>query len=819
MSNRKDNLLLTAFVVITLVLPAIAGSSVGTPVVLDSFAPASNGPSVATIEGLASIVDPWGGVYNAIVSLQNQTHYSYAHLDPLETIVQNQMATDDGYVSQSVFLFTGLSPFPNGAVGPPMAVLEIVVESIVEVPLNRDLAASTDLSITEAITIADEFVTEYETALGLSMDRFITIDANYSYWFDLGVAVPVDIVVKRYMMTYIDVLDATPGATAMTTFRSRLAGMGGFMDLADSPDWPDLMTQGVEGFVPAHWLANYTGFESDFVGELLGATNRPYHRAHTSHTDLVETVQFGVMAEVGFGAPGTVTEGPGDETYSLKQHVGHTGNIQNKMQQDSSSDSMSFIVGATPGSLSIPELPSNFMVFNDSFPIPSNLTVGETLYIPENTTVGDAMRMMLSALPREYALLLDQEMSMVNMTEIEQGISDVIDAIWGSVGPFPDFKQSILNVDFTTMIPPTPLKELNLDLLAELMGAIGMNADALTSRIDATLAQTNPLAALAQAFVRYFDAYGLLDILDNDIYADPVALEGYLNTFIEGIEAYLKDFSGFDLPAEFQTKEEIAAFVNDHWEIVLSALWTAMAADNLAGIKTALVNMMDMDNLRKQFIPYLMADLGASLIGGIGFTGAVNFDPMTNTSAMALDVSDLTLTFDASPDSLVLDGPYLVVTKGTANRTVESGQTIEFTITVHNYGNDIAYDLGVLDGMSIGLDGERDFYWERATLNPGESWVITYNVAATDPGLYLDLPAICVYFNTTLASFVVGDAGNWTGSARYTFSAPGYQIQILGGAGNWWEGTILGIPTLYVVAGLGGAAVIGVALLIVRRRG
>ncbi|MHA2379637.1 MAG: hypothetical protein ACXADO_07865 [Candidatus Thorarchaeota archaeon] len=818
MSIRKNNLLLAAFVVVTLVLPALAGSSIGTPVVSDFYTPASDGPSVATIEGLASYVDAWGGVYNAIVSVQNQTHYSYSHLDPFETIVSDQMASDDGYVKQSVFTFTGLSPFPNGAVGPPMAIAEISVSSIVEVPLNRDLASGTDLSISEAITIAEEFVTEYENALGLVMDRLNIIKTNYTYWFEFGVAAAIPVVITTYMMTYVDLLDATPGEAAMSDFRDRLANMGGFMDLADSPDWPDLMTQGVEAFVPSHRLALMGGFESSFVGSLLSSEGKPYHRADASHTDLAETVQFGVVAEVGFGAPGVVMEVSGNETYSLKQHVGHTGNIQNKMAQDTSADSISVIVGAAPGSLTIEGVPVDFPIFDDTFPIPGNVTYGEVLYIPENTPIADAMKMILSAMPREFALMANEGWSQVNMTSIQQSISNGIDYIWGSVTPFPDYKQSILNIDFTTMVPPTPLQELNIDLLAELMNAVGMNPDALTSRVDATLAQSNPLAALAQAFVRYFDSYNLLDILDNDYYADPVALEGYLNTFIDGLEAYLKDFSGTDLPTEFQDKEELAAFVEDHWDIVLQALWTAMAADNLPGIKDALVNMIDMENTREHIIPYLMADLGASWMGGIGFTATANMNEYLNVS-QALDVSDLTLTFDASPDSLVIEGPYVVVTKGTSNRTVDSGDIIEFTITVHNYGSETAYDVKVLDGVSSGLDGERDFYWTRATLDPDVSWVISYEVTTTDPGLYSDLPALCVYFNTTLASFDVNDAANWTGSARYTYSAPGYQIQILGGAPNWWEGNILGIPTLYVVAGVGGASVIGVAILLVRRRG
>ncbi|MHA2356223.1 MAG: hypothetical protein ACXADC_13665 [Candidatus Thorarchaeota archaeon] len=125
MSTRRNNLLLAAFVVTTLVLPVIAGSSRGTPTtIISSSVVAEDGPNVATIEGMASYVDAWGGVYNIIASIQNTTHFGYTHTSALEAIVTNQMQTQDGYVSSSQFAFSGLTPFPNGAVGGPMAVLQ-----------------------------------------------------------------------------------------------------------------------------------------------------------------------------------------------------------------------------------------------------------------------------------------------------------------------------------------------------------------------------------------------------------------------------------------------------------------------------------------------------------------------------------------------------------------------------------------------------------------------------------------------------------------------------------------------------------------------
>jgi hypothetical protein len=147
---------------------------------------------------------------------------------------------------------------------------------------------------------------------------------------------------------------------------------------------------------------------------------------------------------------------------------------------------------------------------------------------------------------------------------------------------------------------------------------------------------------------------------------------------------------------------------------------------------------------------------------------------------------------------------------------VSVGGLVEYTINVHNYGDATAHDVKVLDGMSAGLDGARDFYWTRATLAAGESWNITYSVTANDAGLYMDMPAWCVYFNTSLSTFDDATAEYWDGASFYTYSAPGYMILIEGGA--WIPSEIFGIPTLYVAAGVGGVAVLGVALLMIRRR-
>lgn len=810
---RKNIMLFAAFVAVTLVMPMMAGSSNSAPVLVSSsHAVSSDGPQVGTIEVMGTKVDAWGGVYNIIASFQNATHYGLSHVDALEDVVTGQMTTDDGYVQSGTFAFLGLVPYPNGAVGGPTATLQLTVMPVIEVPATRADVDFADLSAEEAITIADEYVAIYETALGINMERLLTVEMPIITYFNYGMD-SKEISANTYQMNYIALVDTTTGTAAMEDFLDILSDMGGFMNIVSGADWPLLWTQTTEQYSATHWLEHYydPGF---FVGALLGSP-MPYIRAHASHTDLVETVQSGVFAEVAFQEPGQVDAVAGDETYSLANHVGYTDNIVNKMYEDPTAISISIVGGVAPGPLDIVGMPSDWLVADDQFEIPEEVEIPGFGSLPENTTISEIITTYLSHMPREFALMANDAMTGLDPTILD----GAIDSFWGSITAYPDFRQQILSIDFSTDFPETQIKEINGDLLALLMAQMGMNPDALMSRVDATLLAENPAAAIVEAFINYFDAYGILHILDNDNYGTPDALEAYLNTFGDGIENFLSDFAGIDLPTEFQDKEAIALFVNEHWDILLQALWTAMANDDLPTIKDALHDILDDENLREHIIPYLMADIGASFVSGLGFEFGINMN-FSLTSFVDLNVADLVLTFDADPEGITFDGPFLSVTKGAATRIVSVGETVDFFITVHNYGSATAYDICVLDGMSSGLDGVREFYWTRDSLAAGATWNITFTVTATDGGLYQDLAAWCVYFNTTVASFDPDTAETWTGSALYTTSAPGYQILVTGGGGFWDNvpSEIFGIPTLYVAGGVGGVAVIGVALLVLRRR-
>ncbi|MHA1961766.1 MAG: DUF11 domain-containing protein [Candidatus Thorarchaeota archaeon] len=808
--KKRNYALFAVFLAVTLVLPSLAASSQRTPTIASTHVAAEEGPRIATIEVMGTHVDAWGGVTNIVASLQNATHYVNSHFDALDTVVINQMQTADGYVAQVSFQLSGLVPFPNGAVGGPMAVLQLSVLPIIEVPMDVSMSAFADLSESEALGIAQEIADVYDAAIGINLDRFVTVEMpQYRYWnYD---ETSVELEGSGYQIAYLAMLDLTSGETAMGDFLDILADMGGFMGVVDSPNWPDLFTQATEVYFPAHWTQK-TDSPSNFVGDLLGRTGDTYIRAHPTHVDLVEEVQSAVLAQVSFSVPGYVDAVAGDETYSLLDHLEESGVIMNKMAEDPTAAAISVVAGVSPGSLDIVGIPADWTTVDDQFEIPETVEIPGGISVPAGSTVSDLISTYLSHMPREFALMANSEMEGLEIPPLD----DIVDGLWGGGLSILDYKQAILNLDYGTF-PDTPLIELDIDLLAALMDRAGLTPAELVSRIDDSLASTNPLAAIAKAFIQYFDAYGILDILDNDVYADPVALESYLNTFGDGLEQFLSDFGGIDLPAEFKSKEAISTFLNEHWGIALGAVWTAMAADNLQGIKDALNNMLDFDTLRERVVPYLMADLGASLAGGIGFEVAINMDFDT---FQLVDLSaELVLTFDADPDTISFDGPYLVVSKNPSSRTVSVGGTVDYNITVHNYGSATAYDVLVVDGMSSGLDGEREFFWTRGTLAAGAEWVITYSVSATDSGLYEDMPAICAYFNTTLASFDSDTAEDWTGSSFYTWSAPGYQVLIQGGGGGFWDSIpteILGIPTLYV--GVGGVGAIAVIILLVRRR-
>lgn len=801
MDFRAKYALLAVFLGITLMMPMYAGSAISTPRLISSVRESTNGaPNIQAIEVMDSYVDPWGGVYNVVTGAYNATKYEYSHILALENIVKNQMETKKGFVSISSLELSGMTVFPNGVVGPPQAILEVIVTPVMVVPTNRSLVHMADLSQVDAISIAGEVVAAYNTALSISLQRLMIVEQYRSYYFNLGVSPGVSLHGNSYFITYLGILTAAQGTTAMNAMLTRLANLGGLMSIVGAPNWPDIMTAAAEIYVPFHYMPHWQEIDS-IVTDMFGNMNTPcLQSSNANDTTVLQSLVEGTAA---FNYPGYVNAVSGNETYSLKTHVGFTSNIENKMQEDPSAMSISLIGGEAPGPLTVYGIPSSWMTINDQFRLPGSIPIDD-FTIPANSTISDAIRMILSSLPREAAFYWNEMVGGLD----PYAVDPFIDTYFSYPGPFPDARVMLLGLNYTL---ETPVTDMNYDLLALEMKSAGLTPDTLISKINSTLASVSPVGALVKAFVDYFDAYHLLDILQPSSYSSAPAFAASLNSFITAFENVVHDLAGFEVTTEFKTKEGIATFVEEHWGIALQALWTAMAANDSIGVKSAFHAILDANNLQKHTTPYLMADLGSSLLSGIGFMFGANFN---GTAFLPLSASDLTLTFDSDPASLSITGPYLAIVKGPSTRTLTAGENITYTINVHNYGDATAYDVKVLDGMCAGLDGDRPYYWTKSTLAAGATWEFTYQVKANTAGLYMDMPALCVYFNQSLSTF--NPSANWTGSARYTMSAFGYQINVQGG--GWFPSTIFGIPTLYVIAGVGGVAAVGVALLIIRRR-
>ncbi|MGY5853980.1 MAG: hypothetical protein RTU92_10470 [Candidatus Thorarchaeota archaeon] len=830
MNKSKYAPLFAVFLVITLILPAIPTNAVDSmPIKSGAAELAMAGPPrLGAIEGLYTNIDQWGGVENVIATAQNVTEYTSADVADLQTIVHNQMANDDGYAWQITFEMSGLSTFPNGVIGGSMATLQVMVRPVVEVPSDLDLADFADLTMNEAIAIANEVAAHYDSELGINLERLLTVPTDTSEYFYYGMGHNME--GKLYQFTYVDMMATSAGETSIDTLLDRMVTLGGFMELAGGADWPSLMTQATEVYMPVHWRASSAPY-GYFIGNMLSGFGSSFYRANAVHTDLQETVQGLVIAEVGFVEPGFVQTVVGDEEYSIKQHVGYTGDIESKMATHPSADAVSVIAGSGPQHVTFTGIPADFGFVDDSYEVPMSIPAPWGT-MPVNSTFNEILMTYLSEMPKSLALEMTSAFGMITPNMFDS----YIDMIWGSTtAAWPDLDAMVRYLG-PSDFPDVGDFSVNFDLVSEIMAHAGLNPDTLMGYLNETLADENPLAAIALAFIDFADAYDLFDILQSSTYSHPDTLEAYLNTFIGNVQDMLDEFANHDADTEFADKEAIATFVEDHWDITLQALWNAMAAysGDTTGVKAAVHDILDADNIESHVIPYLMADLGNSLMTGIGFAAHVNWLDMNSSYIFeALTVDDIVMSFEADPAGLTFDGPFLVVTKSPTERVVQLGTDITFNITVHNYGDAAAYDVKLLDASNPGLDGERDNYWTRATLASGATWVKEYTVTANDAGLFSDMPALCVWFNTTVASYNPADPAAWTGASFYAISAPGYQVYIIdaanpitwlptppGGipAGNWWEGEIFGLPTLYVTAGVGGVAIIGVAILLIRRR-
>lgn len=819
-----------AVLVTMLIIPIAAFSR--TPTINKVEAPIGNSApaaqedfnNIGTIEAIVTQIDRWGTVKNAIGSFQNASYYGYEFTQDIQDIVEDQAATEDGFVSMAQLEVSSQSVFPNGVVGSPMVALTLMVNPIIVLPAVASNLYITDVSFEEAVSLADDVAEVYESALGVNLDRLTTVaQMNYVYYY-YG-SYDVYDYVNFYIVQYIGILTDAEGNTALNAMQDRCSTLGGFMDLVGGNKWP-LADSAFSETLLFHHISDYYNYYSGHNMPIyfMNSMGRAFVRADASYPERIESFQTGIVTVAGFTDVNYITNGAGDETYSLKQHVGYTGDIESKMFQDDSTNSISAIGAVTPPDLSVSGVPEDWDCVDQDFSFDQEDPLYTPFgYLPGDATMEEIMELMVVQYPYYYAYYMNEGI----LSMVDPHMFDIyIDALWGTSGyEFPDFKEEILDMDWSMVTTGAPVEDMNLDLLRAIFDEAGINPDSLMDRIDDATFEDDPMLAFIEAFIDCIDSYHLLDILVNTTYSDPVALESFLNGYIDDINNLLGNFTGSDLPSNYRTKEAFAALIEDHFGLVLQGLWDAMADfdGDTSAIKAAVTAMINPNHLSEETVPYFMANMYSSMMVEYDYLMCINipitemfvYDPEFDPELYWLSTSDIVYTFDLSVNSITYEGPHLIIDKALPNKLAVD-TTVSVVITVQNIGTGTAYDLKILDGVSMGINSDKQYYWNKASLAAGETWTVTCEISPEVVGSYMEVPTILCYFNATLASFNPEAYESWNGAAMYTFSAVGEKVNIVNEA--WWEGDVLGVPLTIIIAAAGGGVIIIVVIAIMVKK-
>lgn len=781
---------------------------------------------VGTMEAIVTQIDPSGTVRNVITTLQNASYYGIEYVEDYQSIVESQLQNNNGAVAGAMLAIGSETSYLNGRIGGPTASLSLQINPILNIPLDASEAALLNLELSEVISIAEEMATQYEADLGIEFERF-SITEQQSYFYARTPAGNFHKHGSQYQVQYLGLLEPVEAATLSNTMRDRLGSLGGFMDIIRASNWPTTKTHFAEGLVFDHTSDAFYRYASGMNPAYMQyALSTPFVRAHSSHASYESVIHTGVLGTTSFDAIEYVVDGSGNETYSLKQHVGHTGKIQTKMYQDNSINSISAILAATPSVLGAEGIPTEWDFVGKDFKFNSPYALflapnGEVIHGDE--PIENLIRAWIIWVPRSNAMALDHSLSYVDPHMFDSAI----DYLWGGAGPFPpypDLKQEILETDWTYMVGLSggyPLLELNQDMLRKSMERAGITPDSLLDHLNETLFEQNPAAGLVDAAIHMFDSYHLLDIFNSSVYSNPAVLVDTLNDFIGNASQLLNDFAGIDLPSSYKSKEALAELLEDHFGLVLQALWDAMASyvGSTTQIKSAVQAMLDPEHLNEETVPYLWVDMYAAVVEEYDYGVWLNFDmPVYGESPpnqlLWMSSDDIVLEFDMNIESVDYEGPHLIVRKEFATNQIAVEQDVTVTITVKNIGDATAYDIKLLDGIASGFDTDKQYYWRKSNLDVGETWTVTVDVFAEQVGEYAEIPTIACYFNQSLNSYNPSEH-YWSGSARYTFSAIGKNLQVVGG--GLLPTDVLGVPTTILII-VGAVSVVIVVVVIAKVR-
>ena len=776
-----------------------------------------------TVEMLTMNVGSEGRLSVNVVSVQNGSHYygdtstSGTHFKEAQTAIREQAEEDVGYVTEiaieAMTQFTALT----GEVLSPAVIVDATVSPVYVIPDTAGDPYVTSLNWSRAVALAREV---FDALIG---DVITWPESTAPIVYSIPQNVTVDYEGDIHQITYTQYRIVNVVFSPVLPYEDvehlvdRLASMGGFMSLLNSTRWADdgsacgMVLRRVDRASPK--LMNGIG-----VSPVSIAIR---HEAMSGLDDGCDTMVMGrasictdehqIWEDV--------------SVWSLLNHFGSDGSLMNKMYEDPSACSLSIIGATGPNGMTVQGVPEEWLRLDDmpAYPFEIPLEKDGGVIMPGTEGYDLLMRILnqLGSVSPE-----------TNYTVADRGKVKWFNDVWS---PSFDWSWGEGNAG-------TPMIH---DILIHPEGCLLDTASPLLSlAVFGTHEQGDGVywidpdrelgPALFEALLRSIDCYGFIPLLENGSWAAEfnasIASKGF--GFIDALSA---DY-GITPPAiAAWDLQEVKEFLSENWDEVVQVFSRYLVADLSA--QSARIDSTwtakEPEELWLLFNQTISGgfDIPPALVNGLDGFCAVNLHADYNEIDKAYDSASpllfqstnigVTFHLDAMP-LLDISQSYLKITKtcslGRQNKEVYSGSRLWYNITVSNLGLETAYDVTVIDGLVPGLrvhDVSSPLLFRTASLDPGENWSVEYEVSPTIPGIYVEMRAICLWFNASIDDVAL-DARAWFRDSD-SISEPGEPIQVLwsGPTGNWFTGSTMGIPNfVYLII----AFVVPVVVILAARR-
>ncbi len=809
-----------------LLIASQLGGCWAAPAVISAPTPPDVEDGYRTLEMLTMNIGSEGGLSVNVVSVQNASHYYGAtcaagnHFKEAQIVTREQIEGNVGYVTElaieAVSQFTALT----GEVLGPALIVDAVVSPIYVIPDDTSDPYVTSLNWTQAFSLAKEVL----MALVGSVITWPESSVPIVYTIPQNATVDNEGDIEEITYTLyriIDIVFSTIGDYEdVAHLLDILASMGGFMSIVNSTGWPvddsgcGLILKRVDRASPSlmngigiypgpiavrHEAETAPGPDEDCDSMIMGRAS-----LYLDHYHSWEDVSV----------------------WSLLDYLDYDGPLMNKMYEDPSACSLSIIGATGPNGMSVQGVPDEWLRLDDmpSYPFEIPLEKDGGVIMPGTEDYDVLMRLVNQ---------LGSVSSETNYTVQGRGIVKWFNDAWG-----PSFDWSwgegqagshmirdiLIHPQGHLFDIPSPL--LSLAIFGNLDNGDGVYW------IDPDGA-LGPV--LFDALLRSIDSYGLISLLENGSWGAEfnasIASKGF--GFIDSLFTEY----GISLPAlTGWNRQEMKKFLSENWDetvqVFAGSLISSLSAQSARIDGTWIAK--EPDELWLLFNQTISDgfDVRPTLVNGLDDFCAVNLDTTYNETAHSYDKAspqlfmstDIGMSFslDSEP-TLEISLSYLKITKtcslGQVTKQLYPGNTMWYNITVTNMGVETAYDVRIIDGICPGLrsyDASSPVLFKLASLDPGESWSTQYNITPTNPGVYTERRAICIWFNASIDA-VAPDARAWYRDYD-SMSEPGGPIEVL--ASNpildWITASTMGVPHfVYLTVGV---VVLVVAAVVVRRR-